>query len=146
MPKRKPRKIRLEEFRQLLDHQTQRKLEIFTHGGREVPTPASMPDKIILLGRHFAVRYHTKIYFERKASQRLNGCVMFESRVIFIDPENTLHAMRQTLFHEALHVYMKNAKIENLTHEQEEKLCDMIGWGIYDLLQNNSSLAVSCKE
>ncbi len=142
----KPRKIRAEEFKQLVDLQTQRKIGIFTHAGRETPTPAGMPTKIVILGRHFSVRYHTRIFFNRKASEQLNGCVLFENRVIFIDPENPLHSMRQTLFHEALHVYVKNAGIEGLTSAQEEQLCDMIGWGIYDLLQNNGALVISCKE
>src|ERR1043165_5790158 len=126
MPK-KLRKIRPVEFKSLTD-QNGRKLEVFTHGGRETPAPRSMPSNIVVLGRHFSVRYHTRIYFTRRAKDRLNGVVLFDNRTIFIDPDNSIHAMRQTLFHEILHIYIKNAKIEGLSHDQEEKLCDMIGW------------------
>lgn len=142
MPKKK---IPRSRFLKILDHPTGRALQIYTLRGTEVSCPLGMPDHVIVLGRRFEIRYHTKIFFNPKKKDQLNGCVIFDHRVIFIDPQNSIHAMRQTLLHEVLHIYFKNAKVKNLTCDMEEILCDALGWGMYDFMQNNKAFAVSCR-
>lgn len=96
-----------------------------------------MPESLRLLGKHFAVRYHTHIYMQRKRTERLLGCVLLHHQVILIEPDGrSVHEMRQTLYHEVCHVYLAHSGAK-LEHAAEEIVCDVLGSGMYDLTCNN---------
>jgi hypothetical protein len=141
---KKLRKSRPEEFKQLTDSNNL-PLDIYTREGRERPTPFGMPNSLVILGVKYDIRYHTKIYFRRKESERLNGCVLYAHQIIFIDPETSVHSMRKTLCHEVCHVHIytaqKSGRLEKIPENTLETLCDLLGEGIVDLVANNRPLA-----
>ncbi len=110
---------------------------IYTYGGREYPTPNGMPASVVVLGQHFEVRYHTSIFAAQKKKERLRGVVLFNFRLIVIDPRQSIHDLRETLYHEIAHVYLKawqsrSVPLSNLTPSQVEEVCDMFAEGHYD--------------
>jgi len=131
--------LRKELFRELTDRGTGHRLGIWTYGGREYPVPAGMPSNLVILGKHYDVRYHTHIYMQRRRSEQLLGCVLLHRQVIWVDASRGLHEMRQTLCHEICHVYVQHSPLK-LPHQVEELVCDVLGSGMYDLAQNNVRL------
>ncbi len=117
-------------------------LDVYTHNGREYSTPNGMPSEVTVYGAKYEVRYHSNIYSEPKKSQRLRGIVLYNFRLIVIDPRQSIHDLRETLFHEMGHVYVKawqskSLPLSKLTYQQVEDICDMFAEGHYD--------ALSCK-
>jgi len=141
MPKKKkkltPKPI---PFTQLREHVNQQWLPIFSKGGREYATPNGLPGSVKILGMDYKVKYHSKIYTTNK--EMLRGIVMFQHRLIFIEPTQTLQLMRETLYHEMAHVYyatwcVGNPLLRKLTGAQVEDLCDMFADSACDLVSNN---------
>lgn len=115
-------------------------LELLTRGGKACKTPQGMPTKVKILGMHFNVAYHTNIYTLNKI--RLRGIVIFAQRLICIDPKQSLHQMRETLYHEMAHVYLNNWQtkskcLRKLSGMQVEELCDLFAEAHYDSCLNN---------
>lgn len=118
-------------------------LPVWTHGGQYYPAPTGMPNEVKILGRHFRVLYHSKIYAEKKKASRLLGIVIFNHQVIMLEPGQTIHMLRQSLYHEIGHIYLEAAKLRGgalakLTNLQVEELCDMFGDSVPDLVGNNT--------
>jgi hypothetical protein len=116
-------------------------IEVWTYGGREYPTPNGMPSKVTIMGQPFEVRYHSHIYAERKTSQRLRGIVLYSFRLIVLDPKQSIHMMRETLYHEMGHIYLKvwqtkATQLDKLSPMQVEEICDMFAEAHYDALLN----------
>ncbi len=142
-----PKKIKLQKrskagYVSLRDKTNNTPIDIYTYGGKEYPTPNSMPSSVCIYGQHFEVRYHSHIYNEPKKSQRLRGVVLYNFRLIIIDPRQSLHDMRETVYHEVAHVYLKvwqtkSAALSKLTPAQVEEVCDMFAEGHYDAKLNN---------
>lgn len=115
---------------------------VFTYGGKDFPTPNGMPGEVTVLGQKFDVRYHSCIYAARNKTQRLRGVVVYPYRLIVLDPKQSIHLMRETLYHEMAHVYLKawqarSQSLSNLTPLQVEEVCDMFAEGHYDAILNN---------
>jgi hypothetical protein len=128
-------------FVQLHEPQNDQPLELLTRGGQPFKTPRSMPGKVKILGQHFKVAYHSQIY--TLEHQRLRGIVIFAQRLIVIDPKQSIHQMRETLFHEMAHVYLyawqeKSKVLSKLTNAQVEEVCDLFAEAHYDARLNNS--------
>lgn len=109
---------------------------------KEYETPNGLPSSVKVLGQTFTVRYRTHIYFKPNKKSRLRGVVLYYDRIIVIDPDQSIHNMRQTLYHEMAHVYLriwqeKNTALRKLTAEQVEEVCDLFGDSFYDCLANN---------
>jgi len=127
-------------YSQLHEPLNEQPLEVLTHGGKPYKTPRGMPSKVKVHGQHFQVFYHSNIYTMN--FQRLRGIVMYAQRLIIIDPKQTLHMMRETLYHEMAHVYlhtwqMKSKSLRKLTGPQVEDLCDLFAEAHYDARLNN---------
>lgn len=117
-------------------------MSVFTHGGQWKPTPAHMPSELKIYGQVYKVFYHTKIYSDPVKTSRLRGIVLYANRVIVIDPEQTFHELRETIYHEAGHVYLKtwqtkSEPLSNITHQQTEDFCDLVADAVCDLSRNN---------
>ena len=117
-------------------------LSVWTHGGREYACPQGMPSVVKIFGQAFEVRYHSHIYAEPKAAQRLRGIVLYNFRLIYLDPKQTIHMLKETLYHEIGHVYLKvwQTKAEplaKLSPQAVEAICDMFAEGYYDSVSNN---------
>lgn len=118
-------------------------LDIFTHGGQVFSTPLSMPSQVRIYGQRYKVFYHSKIYNAPKKSERLRGVVLYGARIIFLDPDQSIHDLKETLYHEVGHVYLKvwqtkSEALTKITHNQMEDFCDLIGEAVPDLVGNNS--------
>ncbi len=112
---------------------------VFTYGGKEYPTPNGMPATVVIAGARFEVRYHSAIYFEPKSNARLLGVVLHNHRLIILEPRQSIHDLRQTLYHEIAHVHLSNyPRLGKLTATQVEAVCDWFAESHYD--------AISCKE
>jgi hypothetical protein len=116
---------------------------LFTINGERWSCPRGMPLSVRVLGQVFQIHYHTKIYEKPVAKTALRGMVFYNERVILIDPEQSIHNMKQTLFHEMTHVYLRDKQrdtcLRDLTREQIEEVCDLLGDAFYDMLLNNST-------
>lgn len=117
-------------------------LPVYTRNGREFSTPQGMPSTITIYGQKYVVKYHSHIYAEPKAAQRLRGIVIYSFRMIYIDPRQTIHDLRETLYHEVGHLYLKvwQTKAEplaKLSPQAVEALCDMFAEGLIDCTENN---------
>jgi hypothetical protein len=117
-------------------------IKVYTHGGQWRPTPTNMPSHMTILGQKFRVYYHTRIFAETVQNSRLLGVVLYPNRMIIIDPDQTMDDMKEVLYHEAGHVYIKawQAKSEplsKLTYHQVEHFCDLMGEAVCDLARNN---------
>lgn len=140
MAKSKIRNSRPEEFKRLKHHLTGNPIDVYTREGKETVAPPTMPTSVIILGMHFNIRYHSKIYAERKEKTRLWGCVLYWDQTIFLASEAALPQMRKTLYHEVSHVFLEKANIKGLSAAQVEELCDVFGEAVVDLATNNRSL------
>ncbi len=134
----KPKKL---VFTQLRDDREEF-IDIWTHRGREFATPKGMPDHVVIHGQHFKIRYHTYIYNKAETKERLNGCVFYGHRLIFLDPQLPLHLLKETLYHEAAHVYLRTIQnisepLSKLNPTQVEHICDMMAAAVCDLQANN---------
>jgi hypothetical protein len=117
-------------------------LDLYTHGGKAFPTPSGMPSEATIYGMKYQVYYHSRIYAEKKKKTRLLGMVMYSQRIIFLEPTVSIHVMREALYHEIAHVYIKIAQshseaLSKLTYQQVEDTCDVFGECILDLARNN---------
>lgn len=140
MRKKSPRKRA--KFDQIYDGLNIDWVPVWTMGGKEVPNPPNMPSEITVLGQKYRVRYRPGIYSAPRVKSQLDGIVIFSHRLIMIDSTLTLHQMRETLYHEVCHVYLKTAqqkdpRLAKLTDYEIEGICDMFGEGVYDLALNN---------
>lgn len=127
-------------FKELRDFDTNTSIHVYTKDGSEKETPKGMPDSLIIYGMHYSIKYHTHIFNSPKKNQRLRGVVIYAHRLILIDPNQSIHDMRETLYHEVSHVYLKakcTQSLSKLTDQQTEDLCDLFGEAIYDLVANN---------
>jgi len=127
-------------FSQLHEPLNDQPLEVMTRGGKPRKAPKGMPARVKILGQHFQVFYHSQIYTMTRV--RLRGIVIFAQRLIIIDPTQSLHMMRETLFHEMAHVYLykwqsKSTCLNKLSHQQVEELCDLFAESYYDSRLNN---------
>jgi hypothetical protein len=130
-------------YTQLRDPVQEALLEVWTHGGKAYPTPPGMPSEVTIYGVKYQIHYHSRIYAEKKKRARLLGVVMYARRNIFIEPNVPIHLMREALYHEIAHVYVKvvqsrSEALNKLTYQQVEDLCDMFGEAVLDLVRNNS--------
>lgn len=117
-------------------------IEVYTRGGSWSAPPSDMPTQINILGQHYKIYYHNRIYAAPKVSQRLLGVVVYSHRMIIIDPDQTIHEMRETLYHEVGHVYLKmkqlcSEPLSKITFAQMEAFCDLFGEAVCDLSRNN---------
>lgn len=118
-------------------------LELYTYGGHYHSTPEGMPHEIRMYGQQYKIYYHSRIYNTKNKKQRLRGVVFYAHRIIFIDPLQSIHMMKETLYHEVAHVYLNSwktriASISKLSYQQVEDLCDLFGEAIPDLVSNNN--------
>jgi hypothetical protein len=146
MPKKQTKTppIKKPKFTQLREVNNGQLLQLLTRGGRETATPNGMPSTVKILGMEYQVKYHSKIYNSNK--QLLRGIVIFQQRLIFLDPCQTLHMMRETLYHEMAHVYYstwcaRSPHLHKLTGAQIEDLCDWFADSTYDLVSNNKPVS-----
>lgn len=129
-------------YRQLTEKLNGHPIPIWTHGGRDYPPPQGMPSRITVYGQRYEIHYHSNIYAEPKAAQRLRGMVNYPFRLIFIDPKQTIHMLKETLYHEVGHVYLKvwQTKAEplaKLSPQAVEAIADMFAEGFCDCTENN---------
>jgi hypothetical protein len=130
-------------YKALLDPNTGEPIQVFTNGGEKKPAPPGMPSTVVVYGMHYTVSYHSCIYnTKKKKSQRLRGVVIYPNRLIVLDPSQSIHDLRETLYHEVGHIYLKtwqtkSQRLANLSEPQIEDTCDLFGEAIYDLLSNN---------
>lgn len=127
-------------FTQLYEPVNHQPLEVLTRGGKPYKTPKGMLRKVKIQGKHFVVAYHSQIYTVTKI--RLRGIVMYNQRLIVIDPTQTLPMMLETLYHEMAHVYLndwqeKSKPLHKLSPVQVEEICDLFAAAHYDACQNN---------
>lgn len=130
-------------FTQLHEPRNNQPLEVLTRGGKTFNPPKGMPRKVKIQGKHFDIGYHSQIYTVEKI--RLRGIVMYNHRLIVIDPTQTLTMMRETLYHEMAHVYLndwqdKSKPLRKLSSVQVEELCDLFAEAHYDACLNNPRL------
>lgn len=143
MKRKSPRKPKKHfGFDQIYDGLNMAWIPVWTLGGKEVPTPPNMPSEITVLGQKYRVRYRPGIYSAPKKSAQLDGIVIFSHRLIMIESGLTLHQMRETLYHEAAHVYlqacqMKDPRLAKITPYEIEGFCDLFGEAVCDLALNN---------
>jgi hypothetical protein len=140
MKKRKTPKRR--RFQQIYDGLSMGWIEVWSLG-KEFPTPGDMPSSVTILGQKYRVRYRTEIYNHPRKSSQLAGVVIFDNRLIIIDPAQPLFKMKQTLMHEIFHVYVREAKqkdcrLQRITDAEEEGFCDLFGDALLDLTSNNT--------
>lgn len=142
--KRKPKRAKPKKpnYSKVWDPSTNIPLEVFTHGGAIYSAPLSMPTEVRIYGQRYRVLYHSKIYAQPKKQERILGMVIYDLRIIFIDPEQSIHNLRETLYHEVGHVYLKvwqskSEALSKITYRQMEDFCDLIGEAIPDLAGNN---------
>lgn len=126
----------------LVDPYNHQLISVLTYGGQWQPAPGDMPTEVTVYGAKYKIYYHTRIYNAPRKSQRLNGVVLYQNRIIILDPEQPLHQLRETLYHEVGHIYLKvwqtkSEPLYKVTHAQMEDLCDMFGEAICDLARNN---------
>ncbi len=117
-------------------------LDLFTRGGGPASTPGNLPSHIKVYGQKYKIYYHSRIYNAPKKTQRLRGVVLYGPRIIFLDPEQSLHQLKETLYHEVGHIYLKtwqckSESLNKITYQQMEDFCDLIGEAIPDLMGNN---------
>lgn len=129
-------------YKQLTEKLNGHPIPVFTHGGREYSSPSGMPNSVSILGQRFEVCYHSHIYAEPKAAQRLRGIVLYNFRLIYIDPKQTIHMLKETLYHEIGHVYLKvwqtkSEALAKLSPQAVEEICDMFAEAYYDCSSNN---------
>lgn len=132
-------------FVKLFDPENNMPIPVWTLAGKDCPAPAGMPTKVLIYGQHYRVRYHTQIYHEPKKGQLLNGVVVYNARLIVIDPAQSASELRETLFHEIGHVYLKAAQVKSetlskVTYTQVEDICNMFAEATADLVLNNPLL------
>lgn len=131
-------------FQQIYDGLNMSFLPVWTLG-KETPTPGDMPTVVTVLGQKYRVRYRTEIYNHPRRSAQLWGVVVFDHRMIILDPRRPIHQLKQVLFHEMCHVYikemqMKDERLRRLTDAEEEGFCDLFGEAVQDLETNNPAL------
>lgn len=141
MAKKQEPKLKKPKFTQLKEALNGMPLQILTRGGREFTTPNGMPSKVKILGMEYTVKYHSRIFSAEK--QMLRGIVIFQQRLIYLDPNQTIHMLRETLYHEMAHVYYstwcaRSPHLHKLTGAQIEDLCDWFADSTYDLVSNAS--------
>ena len=139
-PKRRPRKHF--GFTQIYDHLNLEWIPVWTLSKEASPTPEGMPESVSILGQKYRVRYRKQIYSAPKKSAALDGIVIFSDRLIILDPDHSIHEMRQTLYHEMCHVYLcecfkKDLRLYKMRDKMIEGVCDMFGEAVYDLVLNN---------
>lgn len=130
------------KYTNLLDPNTDTPIPVYTFGGKEFFPPKGMPTQVKVYGMHFRVLYHSRIYNAPKKTQILRGVVLYANRLIILDPLETVHDMRETLYHEIGHVYLKvwqtkSKALSQISYDQMEDFCDCFGEAIYDLSNNN---------
>lgn len=140
IPRKRPKKHF--GFDQIYDGLNMGWIPVWTRGGREISTPMNMPSDVTINGQKFRVRYRTEIYSAPKKTASLDGMVIFPNRLILIDPEHSVHEMRETLYHEMCHIYLnecqkKDIRLIKLNDREIEGICDMFGAAVYDLALNN---------
>lgn len=131
-------------FQQIYDGLNMGWLPVWTLG-KEVPTPGDMPSEVTVLGQKYRVRYRQEIYNTPRKSSQLWGVVVFDNRIIILDPRQPLHRMKKTLLHEVCHIYIheiqaKDSRIQKITDLEEEGLCDLFGEAVFDFGTNNPPL------
>lgn len=129
-------------FHPIYDSLNMQWIDVWTLAESESPTPNGMPTEVTIYGQKFRVKYRKEIYNAPRRKSRLAGVVIYANRLIIIDPDATLHEMREVLYHEVGHVYLKTAQMEDkrlcrITAEETEGICDMIGKAVVDLASNN---------
>lgn len=142
MKKKQPR-AKSTAYTQLRDPDSGVLIPLYTHGGQYQATPATMPSEAKIFGQRYKIYYHTRIYSEKKKAQRLLGVIMYPYRVIFLEPGQPIHMMREALYHEIAHAYVqvwrnKSEALSKLTYQQVEDICDMFGEAVPDLAGNNT--------
>lgn len=142
MGKKTKRKVLKAHFRKLSEKLNHYTINVYTLGGKELATPNGMPSSVRILGQKYQVYYHTKIYAEPISRTRLRGIVVYDERIIVLDPMQTIHDLRETLYHEMAHVYLRNnqsrgSSLIKLSPAQVEEVCDLFAEGHYD--------AISCE-
>jgi hypothetical protein len=134
------------KYTALADSVTGGDLDVYTKSGVEIAPPFDLPSKVVIQGLHYQVRYHTRIYDkQKKGFRRLHGVVLYSPQVIVLDPEQTIHGLRKTLYHEMAHVYLVHNQIAGsslgkLNPGQVETLCDLFAEAHYDALLNGPKL------
>ena len=119
-------------------------LPVMTLGGKEYTTPNGMPSSVVVKGQKFEIIYHSNIYESDPKHRRLRGIMIPGFRTIVLDARQTIHALRETLYHEMAHVYLNEWRdgksvLAKLTPTQVEELCDLFADSYYDSLTNNPS-------
>jgi hypothetical protein len=142
--KRKPVKVAKPKvsYTQLVDPYNHSPIQVYTYGGRWIPTPGDLPSSIRILGLDFRIFYHSRIYAARKKESRLLGLVLYANRVIVLEADQPFDELKETLYHEVSHVYIKltqrsSKNMADLTYAQTEELCDLFGQAVCDLARNN---------
>lgn len=133
------------KYTALADSVTGGDLDVYTKSGVEIAPPFNMPSKVVIQGLHYQVRYHTRIYDkQKKGFRRLHGVVLYSPQVIVLDPEQSIHNLRKTLYHEMAHVYLIHGQISGslrtLNPGQVEEYCDLFAEAHYDALLNGPTL------
>lgn len=126
----------------LVDPYNHRLIQVLTHGGQWQAAPGDMPSEVNVYGQKYKIYYHTRIYNAPKKSQRLSGVVIYANRLIILDPDQPLHMLRECLYHEVGHIYLKawqskSEPLSKVSYAQMEDICDMFGEAICDLARNN---------
>lgn len=130
-------------FTQLYDALNLQMVPVWTLSAQECATPNEMPSHISILGQRYRIKYRRLIYSAPKKSARLHGIVIFSNRLIVIDPDQGIHRMRETLYHETCHVYFKecqakDGRLHKVSDQAIEGFCDLFGEAIVDLAVNNT--------
>lgn len=133
----KSRPVKRSEFRQLKDSVTGELLDVYDLYGREVSAPIGMPRSIQILGRHFEIRYHTKLYSTHSKKIPLSGCVLYAQQVIFLDATLPRTVLKETLYHECGHVYLLSYFGDKaFDGPVEERVCDLLASAMLDREMN----------
>jgi hypothetical protein len=130
-----------QRFQQIYDAFNMAWVDVWTLG-KDCATPGDMPSQVTILGQKYRVRYRTKIYNHPRKSSQLLGVVVFDNRLIIIDPAQTLIKMKHVLLHEVCHAYMheiraRDPRLQRITDAEEEGICDLFGEAVYDFASNN---------
>ena len=144
-----PRKTRLPSrpskhfgFNQIYDPLNIQWIPVWTLSAESSPAPEGMPSEATIYGQRYRIKYRKQIYSAPKKNSRLCGIVIFSNRLIIIDPDQTIHEMRETLYHEICHVYLKarqerDGRLGKITDAEIEGFCDLFGEAVVDLAVNN---------
>lgn len=140
---RRKRPLKHFGYTQIYDFLNMQWIPVWTKVLQEEATPESMPSSVSVLGKKYRVKYFRDIYSAPKNTTSLAGVIIFSHQLIVIDPSDTLHGMRATLFHEMCHAYLseiqaKDNRLQKITPAQIEGFCDLFGEAVIDLTVNNS--------